>query len=435
MPTVDAGVRCVAYPCPPDGARCGNSSDCEDRYGPGAFCRERDDGACCGRRVCVRACRSAPYVVVRPTDVAGARFPPADAANQPIWWVIPTQGVVASGYGFPPGTEVRAWWSDGEPLGSFAVDRSGGFEGTFVVPRDAFQGTHAVAFTGEDGVGATAELAVIAALGIPRPDDAPRPLTEDEQILLDQIADCGLTFVGGGADELGEAAGFMHKLRQGRFVEALLEWVPLSSLPDCVAVGIKVGIVPWPRPPVPEPSLPRVDVVPGGMWIEPTDGEVLAGPRLRFAAHAYPTRPTDPSIARVEFTVWWPGVGPRDGPWLVACSVDQPEQDDIYACETDLALLGAPPGEITVSFDVYDVEGGRNLAPHGLRTVRWRPEEGCPAGRIRCDGECVDPRRNAGHCGACGNRCGLVQICCDGVCGCDGSVIVPGWCMDAAVIC
>lgn len=181
---------------------------------------------------------------------------------------------------------------------------------------------------------------------------------------------------------------------------------------------------------------PATPIKPGGLWIRPDDGALITDPTLRLAANAYPTKPDDPPIDHVNFTIWWPDVGPRNGPWKIACAVRPPSQSDVFTCDADLAALGAPQGQpLTISFDVYDRDGNYNLAPHGLRTVTWRPDLACPGGQIRCNGVCVDPKKNPEHCGACDNRCGIFQICCAGECGCDGSVIVPGWCMDAAVIC
>lgn len=184
---------------------------------------------------------------------------------------------------------------------------------------------------------------------------------------------------------------------------------------------------------------PPQGVTPGGLWVTPGDGAEMVGAIVSVAALAYPTAPQDPPIARVEFTGWWPGWGPKDEPWLVLCTVDSPIADEVYACEVDLAGQGMPEGELTLSFDVYDAAGNRNLGPHGLRTITWRrdtdQDSGCPAGQARCGGACVNLRTDGYHCGACNNRCGIVQICCDGVCGCDGSVIVPGWCMGAEAIC
>jgi hypothetical protein len=45
----------------------------------------------------------------------------------------------------------------------------------------------------------------------------------------------------------------------------------------------------------------------------------------------------------------------------------------------------------------------------------------CPAGRISCAGECVDPLTNKNHCGGCGNECPGRDDCEGGMCVCDSS--------------
>jgi endo-1,3(4)-beta-glucanase len=44
------------------------------------------------------------------------------------------------------------------------------------------------------------------------------------------------------------------------------------------------------------------------------------------------------------------------------------------------------------------------------------PAPGCPSGSLDCGGACVDPERDAGNCGACGNACGLGTTCVGGAC-------------------
>lgn len=178
---------------------------------------------------------------------------------------------------------------------------------------------------------------------------------------------------------------------------------------------------------------PQPEVVPGGMWISPAENTTISGQRLRLEAQAYPAAGA-PAIDYVNFTLWWPGHGPRNAPWYLACSVHDHE-GDIYRCDVDLAQAGVDEGAMTVSFDVYDVAGNHNLAPHGTRAVTWRLDTGCPAGQVPCNQRCVNLRTSVSHCGRCNNQCGIFQICCAGECGCDGSVIVPGYCMGARVIC
>jgi hypothetical protein len=59
---------------------------------------------------------------------------------------------------------------------------------------------------------------------------------------------------------------------------------------------------------------------------------------------------------------------------------------------------------------------------------------GCPSPFERCGGDCVDPRTDEDHCGACGEACDPGEVCVDGTCevtcgsglvGCGGSCIDP----------
>jgi hypothetical protein len=109
-------------------------------------------------------------------------------------------------------------------------------------------------------------------------------------------------------------------------------------------------------------------VKPGGGWISPKS-TIIPG-LLRFAAYAYPTVAGDPPIDHVNFTV------DLHGHWMIGCSAHTPMMRNMYACQVDLQKLGALPGEpLTISFDVYDQAGNRTLAPHGLRSVIYLPED------------------------------------------------------------
>jgi len=68
----------------------------------------------------------------------------------------------------------------------------------------------------------------------------------------------------------------------------------------------------------------------------------------------------------VNFTAWWPALGPESGPWLVVSQQYSPTMT--MSNEYDWNLAGAPYGEVKISFDVYD-EGG---------TGTWRPMEHAP---------------------------------------------------------
>ena len=110
-------------------------------------------------------------------------------------------------------------------------------------------------------------------------------------------------------------------------------------------------------------------VKPGGAWIAPTGSTV--GDAIHFAAYAYPTYKSDPQIDHVNFTIYWQGVDPRT--WKVVCKVRVPINKDVYACDVNLRLLGATPGPITISFDVYDRQGNVNLAPNGKHHLVYLP--------------------------------------------------------------
>lgn len=115
--------------------------------------------------------------------------------------------------------------------------------------------------------------------------------------------------------------------------------------------------------------------VPGGVWIGPQSGYQTSGP-LHLAAHAYTSNPGDPSIREVDFTAWWPGVGPQSGPWVNLCRLNTPSSGDVYECDVNLAAHNAPAGQVLISFDVYDQAGNSNLSPNGERTIIFSPPMG-----------------------------------------------------------
>ena len=110
-------------------------------------------------------------------------------------------------------------------------------------------------------------------------------------------------------------------------------------------------------------------IKPGGAWISPVGTTV--GDIVHFAAYAYPTNNGDPQIDHVIFTAYWQGVDPRT--WKIVCVVRVPVRKDVYACDVNLRLLGAPPGQIIISFDVYDRQGNVNLAPYGKHKLVYVP--------------------------------------------------------------
>lgn len=127
------------------------------------------------------------------------------------------------------------------------------------------------------------------------------------------------------------------------------------------------------RQPTPQEKLP-----PGGVWNTPEDGAtVIIGSRPHFQARAYPTNEGGPAVSHVAFTVWWPTLGPENGSWNVACDEYRQRSPDIYACDwSGSGQVSAGPAKI--SFNVYDVAGGRNLAPNGVRTVYFQSAQPPP---------------------------------------------------------
>jgi Leucine-rich repeat (LRR) protein len=111
-------------------------------------------------------------------------------------------------------------------------------------------------------------------------------------------------------------------------------------------------------------------IQPGGVWINPDNGATVTN-SLHFEARAYPSNTGDPPIDHVNFTAWWPALGPENDPWYVVNTVYVPTYGDVYEYNWDLA--GVPAGEIKISFDVFDVDGNKNLAPNGIRTINYNP--------------------------------------------------------------
>lgn len=129
------------------------------------------------------------------------------------------------------------------------------------------------------------------------------------------------------------------------------------------------AVSPTDRQPSGATSNPRI--VPGGEWMSPTNGQRFTG-SMRFAAHAYPTSEGDPPIARVIFTVSWPG---RPGRWLIACAASKPSHGDLYRCLWNPGRQWGtiPAGRLNISFDVYDQAGNHNNAPNGVHAIYYAP--------------------------------------------------------------
>ncbi len=112
-------------------------------------------------------------------------------------------------------------------------------------------------------------------------------------------------------------------------------------------------------------------IKPGGAWISPV-GKTVSD-IIHFAAYAYPTNKGDPEIDHVNFTMYWQGVDPRA--WKIACVARVPIRNDVFVCDANLKLLGAIPGQIIISFDVYDRQGNVNFAPNGEHTLIYAPSQ------------------------------------------------------------
>lgn len=112
-----------------------------------------------------------------------------------------------------------------------------------------------------------------------------------------------------------------------------------------------------------------VHVKPGGVWVSPIGSTVHD--MIHFAAYAYPTSKGDPAIDYVNFTMYWPGVDPRA--WKIVCMIHAPVGRDLYACDVNLRQLGAVPGQISISFDVYDRQGNVHEAPNGVHHIHYVP--------------------------------------------------------------
>jgi len=110
-------------------------------------------------------------------------------------------------------------------------------------------------------------------------------------------------------------------------------------------------------------------IKPGGAWISPVGS--TTGDIIHFEAYAYPTNNGDPQIDHVNFTAYWHGVYPRT--WKIVCVARVPVRKDVYTCDAHLRLLGASPGQIIISFDVYDRQGNVNLAPNGMHRLMYLP--------------------------------------------------------------
>ncbi|CAN5138158.1 hypothetical protein BH11PAT1_BH11PAT1_3450 [soil metagenome] len=110
---------------------------------------------------------------------------------------------------------------------------------------------------------------------------------------------------------------------------------------------------------------------PGGVWLTPQNGVTTPGPIL-IQLRAYRTYPWDQGVKYVNVTGHWTGL--PAGPWPILCRLEKPVEGDVYSCLVDPRAGGIEPGTaLTLSFDVYDWRRGKNLSPHGSRTIKFVP--------------------------------------------------------------
>jgi hypothetical protein len=126
------------------------------------------------------------------------------------------------------------------------------------------------------------------------------------------------------------------------------------------------GASPTATPPEPSP-------VPLGVWTSPSDGDLVTN-TLELSAVPLPGRPDIP-VYEVTFNMTWEGLGYT----VRACSATGPSSGTTWSCTAHPATFGAPPGDLTLSFDVMDNNGGTTQSPDGTRTVSLLPPV-APAG-------------------------------------------------------
>jgi|GEM_PF-3443807 len=170
--------------------------------------------------------------------------------------------------------------------------------------------------------------------------------------------------------------GRAHTLSSASFAAAWgtqwLNYSPWWYLPVTPSSGTQPGGA-TPTTPISSPTSQAI--VPGGIWYLPLDGTTITTSTVHVAVAAYPKNVGDPAIAYVNFTVWWPALGDKSGPWKIVCSSSASENVNglLYECDFDPRSLGAPYGTLELSFDVYDQAGNRNLSPNGERTIVYQP--------------------------------------------------------------
>lgn len=326
---------------------------------------------------------------------------PSHICLDPNWGPPGTSVNVQGSFGAvaPPsclGSRVEAFWDGQQSVAQGTTATGNGFSLSFTVPRGAQGGAHNVIFRfsqqGQCGGPATTSLtATFTVTGSVLPPPPPQPLIlfvsvdrgpASTYVVGDPISICvtvsrwvHVRFTNRLPDGqvrnlndglLAEGIHCLDATTGPPFGQRLVRAEAMEGGQVIASDETTFVVVDGQAPPPPPP------VRPGGLWIEPADGQNVSG-LLHFGARAYPTEPEDPGIERVEFTAWWPALGPESGQWKVACRLGAPSRGDIYECNWDLAAGGVPPGQVRVSFDVYDRAGNRNLSPHGTRTIIYAP--------------------------------------------------------------
>lgn len=105
---------------------------------------------------------------------------------------------------------------------------------------------------------------------------------------------------------------------------------------------------------------------PTAVWISPARNNMtIHGDTLALAARAQSAH-HGALIDHVNFTARWQG-----SRWRAVCTVHRHRQSTLYACKPswNLSRAHVPNGRLTLSFDVYDVQGRGTSNPSGYRTV------------------------------------------------------------------
>ncbi len=113
----------------------------------------------------------------------------------------------------------------------------------------------------------------------------------------------------------------------------------------------------------------------GGQWVTPKNGETITGP-YEICVKALVPEGKSP-VASVQITAHWPGdksPHPKHpDAWSILETVKQPNPKGWHCTVADFGKLGAPPGEIELSFDVDNDRHERKLAPSGGRKITFTP--------------------------------------------------------------